>query len=333
MAGVQEKLGSQLLQLQERQQSARDRRTNVSATSDNVPIDADAFEQEIIERERLLQSVLEDMSAFVSPPAVYLKINSMLASGFDSASDFAQVILRDPNLTARLLKIVNSPYYGLPSAVDTVSRAITIVGMRDLTDLICSVCAVKSFSRISPDVTNMKAFWQQSVYSAIACKLLAKRLNDPDPEKLFIAGLLHNIGTLVINHRFPELAEKSLIEAAGNETVLAATEQRWLGFDHATLGATILTQWGLPESLCDAIRYHHDAPSAKHATREAAIIQIADGLATRAGFGGFPNIVGEFNELTKDALKLSGLVDDFSHTDLTAEIREQFGEVERVLAV
>ena len=119
----------------------------------------------------LAQSVIEDTSVLVSPPDVYLKITDMIAENTASADAFAEVIACDPSITARLLRLVNSSFYGLPSQVDTISRALTIVGMHELTNLVYSICAVESFSRVSSSVTNMSTFWRHAVY----CGLTAKR--------------------------------------------------------------------------------------------------------------------------------------------------------------
>ena len=297
-----------------------------------VMINADSFEQEMSYRENLVDEVLEDMSAFVSPPIVYSKINSMLASGIDSADDFGEVVMTDPNLTVRLLKLVNSSYYSLRAPIETVSRAITIIGMRELANLVCSVCAVSSFSKISPEVTNMEVFWRDAVYCGVACRAMAKKLGDLDPEAAFIMGLLHDVGTLVINHRFPELAEQSIVEAAGDAYVLAETERRWLGFDHASLGAQILSEWGFSEAMCDATRTHHDPSDATIAQREAALLSIADVIANEV-LNGMADLGDAGEQRFAKALALSGLGDDFDKNALSEEIQSQFEEVKNALHV
>lgn len=300
--------------------------------SDFAMIDAEEIEEEILVREGLAQTVKEDMSAFVSPPGVYLKVKSMLDADHSSADDFAEVISSDPNMTLRLLKLVNSAYYSLPSEIDTVSRAITMVGMRDLMNLICAVSAVQSFSRISNDVTNMKAFWRHSIYCGAACKLLAKRMGDPDTDKMFTVGLLHDIGTLVINKRFPEIAEKSIIQAAGNEAVLAESERHWLGFDHAALGGLILTDWGLSESLCDAIRYHHKPDMAKVAPQLAAVIQIADCLATQDATSVALDAETDLDETSREVLAESGITEAIWRDELAPAIETEVAEIEALFS-
>ncbi len=294
-------------------------------------INPDEFEQEIIDRGRLAADVLDNMSGFVSPPEVYFKINSLLNLDDASATDFATVMSSDPNLTARLLRIVNSPYYAPRSPIDTVVRAIPVIGMRELANLVCSVCAVQSFSKISANVTDMKRFWRHSVYCGVASKVLATELNLPDCEQIFVTGILHDVGTLVINDRFPELAEKSILDAAGNESVLADTERRWLGFNHAEIGAMIMRGWGLSETVCDAIQYHHQPEVSQTAPLQAAIIQVGGIMADHAGFGGFAISSDAMREVSADVLKILGQTDPHWYADLSEEVGTHFSEVEGLL--
>ncbi len=272
------------------------------------------------------RSLVEDMSILVSPPDVYLKITDMIASDMASADEFSEIILCDPGLTARILKLVNSSYFGLPSKVDTVSRGVAILGMSELSSLVYSVCAVQSFSRISSGVTNMNTFWRHGVYVGLCAKALAIRLNCLNSERLFVAGLLHDIGTLAINAKFPEVVEAMILNAAGDESKIVSAERESLGFDHAYLGALILENWNLPEATCDAIRYHHEPRAAQVTTLEANILCTADILANYSGTGSFSETIAAEDDMPADLSQLLNLPTDIDRDALLEEVDQQFIE-------
>ena len=276
--------------------------------------------------ESLARSVIDDMSALVSPPDVYLKISEMIAENSASAQQFSDVIMRDPSLAARVLKLVNSSYYSLPSKVDTLSRAVTILGMHELSSIAYSMCAVQSFSRISSAVTNMNTFWRHGVYCGLAAKAIAVRVNCLNTERLFVAGLLHDIGTLTINARFPEIAEDAIFNARGDEGKLVAIEQEAIGFDHAYLGAMMLESWKLPEATCDAIRYHHQPRAAKVTPLEGSIINTAETLANYSGTGSFSETCAETDDIAADIRELIELPADFDNDELLEEVDQKFVE-------
>ena len=127
-----------------------------------------------------------------------------------SAAEIGDVISEDPALTARLLKIVNSAFYGFPSRIETVSRAITIVGTLELLDLILAASVVKAFSGIPSELVDMDQFWEHSLYTGVTARVLAGRHRAPDTERYFVAGLLHDIGALVLYRQLPRQSRAAL---------------------------------------------------------------------------------------------------------------------------
>lgn len=284
------------------------------------------FEELKPSNEPLARSVIEDMSALVSPPDVYLKISDMISDNTASAGQLSEVIMRDPSLAARILKLVNSSYYGLRTKVDTVSRAVAVIGMHELSSLVYSMCAVQSFSRISSSVTNMNTFWRHGVYCGLAAKAIATKVNCLNTERLFVAGLLHDIGTLTINSRFPEIAEEAIFKSQGDEGQLVLAEHEALGFDHAYLGSMMLQNWNMPEATCDAIRYHHQPRAAKVTVLEASILNAADTLANFSGTGSFSEKIAERDDIPQGVCDDLELPADFDHDALLEEVDQQFVE-------
>ena len=220
----------------------------------------------------------------VSLPEVCIRVNEMLDDPHASAADFGKVIGQDTGLTARLLKIVNSSFYGFPSRIETVSRAVTVIGLRELRGLVLAASAVETFSRIPSDVLNMVRFWRHSVYTGVVAQALAEQASVLHSERLFVAGLLHDIGKLIIAHRLPEAAAdvQTRLQAAQQPDFVIERER--LGFDHAEVGGELIRAWQMPASLGEAVRYHHDPLAARDYPLEAALVHIANsmtGLAER----------------------------------------------------
>ena len=268
----------------------------------------------------------DDISALVSPPDFYFKITNLIGDDRASMTELAELIMRDPSLTAKILRLVNSSYYSLPSKIDTVSRALAVIGMHELTSLVYSLCAVQSFSKVSCELTNMNTFWRHGVYCGLTAKAVAKKSNCLNTERLFVAGLLHDIGTLVFNAKFPEVAARCIGLAKGNENRLVELELEQVGFSHAELGAHMLTQWQLPEAICDAIRYHHNPQAATVTPLEAGILYTADTLANYSGTGSFSEVVDEQDEIDESITALIDLPVELDHDAVLEEVDRQFVE-------
>lgn len=221
----------------------------------------------------------------VSAPTTYTQLNALLNDPDSGIDDISAVINRDPALTTRLLKIVNSPYYGFPSQINTISRAITIVGTRELTHLVLATSVINAFNGIPTDLMNMQTFWRHSLACAITAKYLAESLELPQSEQYFIAGLLHNIGSLVLYQSLPELAREAINSAKYGHEALHQAEHRLIGFDHGEVGATLVQAWRLPASLTHVTRYHHQPSATQRDQMAVDVVHIADILVSSVPFG------------------------------------------------
>ncbi|MCB1749702.1 MAG: HDOD domain-containing protein [Gammaproteobacteria bacterium] len=276
--------------------------------------------------------LIESIKGLVSPPDVCARVLQLARSPTASADDIGAVVACDPTLTSRVLRIANSPLYGLRGRVDTVSRAITILGSDALVNLVVAVSAVASFSRIANDLVNMDTFWRHSLYSALIARDLARQCHVLHPERLFVAGLLHDIGSLVIYHRTPDTARALLTAAAGDEGRMFALERDNFGFSHAEVGALLLESWTLPEALQDAVRWHHEPASAPGDQSDPALVHIADALANHSGIGGFCEVAATDTVIDAGAWPALGIAPDA--LDLEALISEagvQFAEIASLL--
>lgn len=193
-----------------------------------------------------------------SLPSAYLNIRRVIENPVSSTNDLARAISVDPGLTARLLKLVNSPLYGFAAKIETVSRALVILGMQQVHDLALATTVAGLFKSAKPRRLNMDSFWRESVYCALAARSIAKLCNVLDSERLFVAGLLHRIGHLVMDELIAEQAEAARVHASAAQIPLAQAELEMLGCNYAQVGGALARRWSMPASLAAAIEYHVD---------------------------------------------------------------------------
>lgn len=221
------------------------------------------------------QSLVKESIELISLPDVYVRLRSVIASPDSSMSDVAQIIVHDPAITARLLKLVNSPFFGLASKVDTMTHAINLLGTQQVHDLVLATVVVDSFSGFTNDAFNIYDFWFKGVYCAVTARLLAYHCDDVDTERPFIAGLLHNIGHLVTQQKLPDESKLALSLASEKHIDLYLAEREVLGFDYAQVGSALMAEWSLPESLQNITEFHIEPVKAPNYRLETAIIHIA----------------------------------------------------------
>jgi HD-like signal output (HDOD) protein len=216
----------------------------------------------------------------ISLPDVYLRVKAVVDDPDSSIQDVIQVVAHDPGITARLLKVANSPYFGFVSHIETVSHAVNLLGMQQVHDLVLATSVAKTFSGISSDVMNMDMFWRDSIYCGVIARLLANRCNVLDSERLFVEGLLRDIGHLLMYLEIPNATREALAESERNDQLLFHVERELIGFDYAQVGAELMRVWKLPPSLIEAIEYHIEPGKAQEYPLESAIVHIAGVFTT-----------------------------------------------------
>ena len=225
------------------------------------------------------EELVQDLNNLVALPQAFVKLNRMIESPSHSAVDMGKVIAQDTDLSARLLRVVNSAFYGIPVPIETISRAITIVGTRELHNLVLATSAGRIFKDIPSDLMDMGEFWGMSVYTGIVASTLAEKCNVLHKERLLVQGVLHDIGRLPIYLRLPEKARDILLISKGDYDLLSSAEQEVLGFTHVEVGAALTQSWNLPESIQTVARYHHDPRRAPEHEIETSLIHIGSVLA------------------------------------------------------
>ncbi len=256
-----------------------------------------------------------------SPPNVYFKLREKLNDPMSSFKEFATIISSDPSLSARLLKIVNSPFYGLENEVETITHAMGIIGTEQLTDLVLATSVTEQFSSIPRDLVSMDLFWKHSIACGVTAKIIAAWHEEHSLESYYLAGMLHDIGSLVIYKKFPEAARKILERCKNNKEYLFNVEQEIFAATHAKVGGELLKGWGLPASLYDPVYFHHEPEKARDHSLITRIISVADSIVDEMGLGSSGEAVA--NPVSPEILKELGF-SELPVEKFEEEINEQF---------
>ncbi len=215
-----------------------------------------------------------------SLPHVYIKLRKILNNPDYSLTKVSLVISQDPAITLRLLRLVNSSFYGLRSKVETVERATTLLGADQVHDLVLTTSVAQSFKGMVTEVMDMDKFWRRSVSCAIIARLLAYATKGCNGERLFVAGLLHDIGHLVMYKSLPKICLEAIRTAKENEEPSYKTERYFIGFDYAKVGSFIMQEWGLPRSLWETTQYHIEPHAAEKYHLETSVVHLASLLSS-----------------------------------------------------
>lgn len=229
------------------------------------------------------ESLVRDEVTLATFPDIYFKIREMLDSRVSSARDIADVVGKDTSLTAKLLKLVNSPFYGFPQKVDSISRGVMIIGGNEISMLALGISAINAFKDIPPELMNMKDFWTHSVACGVCAKALGAAVGGLPAERLFVAGMLHDIGRLILFKKLPHAATEAIYYSLANLTPLYLAERDVIGFTHAEVGSMLMHAWKFPEELTRIVECHHDPLSGPDKI-ESAVVHVADMLAMAMGY-------------------------------------------------
>ncbi|MEQ1529599.1 MAG: HDOD domain-containing protein [Methylococcales bacterium] len=228
------------------------------------------------------QELVSDVHSLMSLPDIYVQIRDAINDPKTTLTKIADLVGRDANIAVRILRIANSSFFGFAEEITTISRAINIMGLSHLHDLVLSVSVVRSFKGVPNNLINMKTFWTNSVFCAVASRLLAAQCSILDSERLFVSGLLHEIGHLIIFSKLPAETTEILTQAIQQHRPIAQVERHVLGFDYAQVGGELLKNWKMPQSHIEAVGCHTDIRGADKYALDTALVHIASVLSQQA---------------------------------------------------
>jgi len=232
--------------------------------------------------EKILR-VVGGINNLPTPPIVFSQIQKVLNNPNTSAFDIAAILQEDPAISAKVLKLTNSAYYGLAREIESVRQAVVIVGIEAVKNLVLSASVFDTFSKKQIDKEFQDLFWRHSLAVAFACRLLAHKLRAQmsfDSEASFSAGMLHDIGKMVISV-FMLQEQKSIIGLmkTKTETPDHALEEEILGYNHGHIGALLGKHWKLPTKLIEAVNFHHFPQLNDSGNNLPYLVHLADHLA------------------------------------------------------
>jgi HD-like signal output (HDOD) protein len=252
---------------------------DVKSKESAIPITQAVKKENLFSAEALINNV-----RLTSFPDIYYRIKKTLNDPKSSASYLAEVISKDTSLSTNLLKIANSAFYGLPSKVDTVTRAITLIGLDEISTLAIGVLAMRFFKSIPQKLIDMKNFWIHSIACGSIASIIARNKKGLDEERFFVAGMLHDMGRLVMAIAMPRRTVQAILESRNNLTPLFKIEKEIFGYDHAWVASLLLKKWNFPVALENMVKFHHE-PASAFQSLDASIIHISNIISLSCQFG------------------------------------------------
>lgn len=222
-----------------------------------------------------LKSFVETNARLYSLPEVYFQLKKIIDDPEKSLIEAAEVIACDPALTMRVLRLVNSAFFGFGQKIETVRHAVNLLGMQQLHDLVLATSVRQAFPNLSENLISVKAFWSKSLHCGVLARLLATQCNVIDSERLFVAGLLADIGHLLMYEKLPRPMEQILTQTGLTWQGRIQMERNLIGFDFSAVGAALMRNWELPEGLSNIVEYHTRPSQAPKEQLEATIVHLA----------------------------------------------------------
>jgi HD-like signal output (HDOD) protein len=244
-----------------------------------------------------IEARLELCPSLPSLSSINKALQGLLFAEQRYSAQISEIIRRDPSLTARLLRLVNSVYYGLTAPVNSIEEAVFYLGVRQIRQLTMVTPIIEDFQRLSTQCSfPWRDFWQHCIGTAIITREVVSLIQPPPDESDYIAGLVHDVGKIAMAWSFPEHFAEIHRRAAEATQDLAQIETEVLGIDHSELGALYLERNHLPDLMIQSARFHHQPDRAGSHQIIIASVQIADLLMRNARIG----CSGNFVEVTRE---------------------------------
>ena len=275
-----------------------------------------------------LEAMIGHVQKLPAMPAVAIEVLQSMSGADIDISTLARHISQDQVITARVLRVANSPFYGLQSRVGSIHDAIVVVGLSAIRSLVLAASVMSGLPAIRSPGFSQNRFWRHVLGTAVAAQALASPLKRP-PEALFLAGLLHDIGRLAMMVLYPEHFTVVLKTAQSQDCRLEDAERSHFGFDHSEVSAALAQRWNFPADIIDALAWHH-RPALGMPGGLAGIIHYADGIAHALDLDQDGESPSQMPRLDQDTVSALGLGWDILNAVL-AETRARFDSYETLL--
>ncbi len=231
--------------------------------------------------------LIKKFSELKTLPHVAIKVAQLSSDDNSTMQDFEEIIKLDPVLVTRLLRLVNSPYFGLVQKIESISKAVVFTGMKQLRNLV-AVEALRNMFKGDDEEFSARKLWLHSATVAILAEMIAKRIFGQDGEDVFLAGIIHDIGLIVENQVAGEELRAACKAFRAGEGNLIDCERAMLGTDHAEVGYLLAKDWGLPPEVLSSIRSHHLSGQKKSLSSVGSILQLAEFMAAKMKYWPIP---------------------------------------------
>lgn len=235
------------------------------------------------------QDLVAKAGVLGSLPESWRQLDQVCGKPTVTTDMIAEVVSTDAGLTTRILRLANSPMFGLPGRVEAIDRAVSLMGTRQVRDLALAACVIDRFKDIPETLVSMRSFWCHSIGCALLARAIAAKRREANVERFFVSGLLHDVGALLMCQVVPDMTAKALAKVGQGIPVVMA-ERSIFDFDHSDVGKALLEAWGLPQSLSIPVGRHHSPSTGVAYAVESAVIHVAstvtDLLAIGAGAEG-----------------------------------------------
>jgi putative nucleotidyltransferase with HDIG domain len=268
-----------------------------------------------------LRVQIEKIDTLPTIPNVLRKLLVIIENPKVSLNEIGSFIANDPVLTSRVLKVVNSPIYGFPGRISSVNQALILLGLNVVKGMLLGVSVFEAMQK------TMVGLWEHSLGCAITARIIAKKKGLSEPEEVSVAGLLHDIGKVVMGLKFPDEYKELMNEAETGEIFIFEAEKNHFNISHADAGAWIALKWNFPRSLVEVIEYHHKPHLSKNVAMQTAIVHLSDIIIRAKGFGfAGDNFVPSVNPSAWQTLDLkeTDLKDILKELDDSLEQAEDF---------
>ncbi|MDH7576284.1 MAG: HDOD domain-containing protein [Bacillota bacterium] len=239
-------------------------------------------------------------------PQIVARVLKLTDDPDSTVKELNDAICQDQALTAKVLRLANSAYYGFPRRISTIIEAIVILGFNTIRNLVLAVSVHNLLSKEVPGYQLGRGeLWRHSIACAMAARTLARRTRFPSPDQAFIAGLLHDIGKVILSVYVSETFGELIKKVHEAKIPFPQAEEEILGFTHAVIGSKVADKWNLPLPLVEAIAFHHSPLNAKENPKLTVLVHLADALCMMMGIGLGGD--GLYYPLVPEALSIVGL--------------------------
>jgi len=249
---------------------------------------------------KILRRKVENINTLPTVPSVLKRLSTVIEKPRITIVEISAFISNDPALTTKVLKMVNSAIYGFPGRIASVSHATMLLGLNVIKGLLLGVSVFELMQK------TMTGLYEHSLACAIASRVIAQKKNLKEPEEVSVAGLLHDIGKVILMLEYAQEYENAMKEAQERSLSIFDAETIQFGATHADVGGWLAEKWRFPRNLIEVIEFHHRPTLAKNAPLETAIVHMADMLVRARGFGfAGEAFVPDLNPVAFELLKLS----------------------------